>query len=89
MLWAIPLPYIAIQTGWMVAEVGRQPWIVQGLMRTSDALSPITVSQVAVSFFGFLALYLVLGITDFVLLRKMAMNGPEPRSASSSEGEAE
>ena len=38
-LYAIPLPYIAIELGWIVAEIGRQPWIVQGLMRTSDAVS--------------------------------------------------
>jgi len=49
MLFAIPLPYLAIEAGWVVAEVGRQPWIVYGLMKTSDAVSPIVTSQVAFS----------------------------------------
>jgi len=57
---AIPLPYIAIECGWCLAEVGRQPWIVYGLMKTSAAVSPIAVSQVAVSFIAFLVLYAVL-----------------------------
>ena len=47
MLYAIPLPYIAIQAGWAVTEVGRQPWIVYGLMKTSQAASPVAASQVA------------------------------------------
>lgn len=75
---AIPLPYIAIECGWLLAEVGRQPWIVYGLMKTSDAVSPIAVSQVAVSFIGFLVLYSVLGIIDFYLLAKVSRRGPEP-----------
>ena len=40
-LWLIPLPYIATEAGWVLAEVGRQPWIVYGLMRTADAASPV------------------------------------------------
>ncbi len=75
---AIPLPYIAIQCGWCLAEVGRQPWIVYGLMKTSAAVSPIAVSQVAVSFIAFLVLYSVLGAVGFYLLAKVAKRGPEP-----------
>ena len=41
MMWSIPLPYLAIQLGWIVTEIGRQPWLVYGLVRTSDAVSPI------------------------------------------------
>ncbi len=48
MLYAMPLPYIALQAGWIVTEVGRQPWIVYGMMRTKDAVSPIATSQVAI-----------------------------------------
>ncbi len=77
MLLAIPLPYIAIELGWMLAEVGRQPWIVYGVMKTADAVSPVARSQVLISFFGFLILYSILGIADFILLRKMARRGPE------------
>ncbi len=49
MLYAVPLPYIAAELGWIVTEVGRQPWIVYQVMRTADAVSPLAVSQVAVS----------------------------------------
>ena len=41
LVWSIPLPYVAIMLGWAVAEIGRQPWIVYNLMRTSDAVSPV------------------------------------------------
>ena len=41
LVWNIPLPYISIMLGWAVAEIGRQPWIVHGLMRTTDAVSPV------------------------------------------------
>ncbi len=82
LLWGfvmmIPLPYLAIECGWMTAEVGRQPWIVYGLMKTKDAVSPIAASQVAVSFIGFLVLYSVLGAIDFYLIHKVAKRGPEP-----------
>jgi len=77
MLFAIPLPYIAIELGWMVAEVGRQPWIVYGVMKTADAVSPIAMSQVVTSFFGFLVVYSLLGIANFILLVKLARKGPE------------
>ena len=77
MLYAIPLPYIAIEMGWMVAEVGRQPWIVYGLMKTADAVSPIAGSQVLVTLIGFVILYSILGIVDFLLLARIARKGPE------------
>jgi cytochrome d ubiquinol oxidase subunit I len=78
MLYAIPLPYIASLAGWTLAEVGRQPWIVYGLMKTSDAVSPIAASQVAVTLVAFTAVYTLLGITAFYLIFKYARRGPEP-----------
>jgi cytochrome d ubiquinol oxidase subunit I len=78
LVWCIPLPYIAIQTGWTLAEVGRQPWIVYGVMRTSDAVSPLAVSQVAVSALAFILVYSLLGVADFYLLFKYARKGPAP-----------
>jgi len=78
MLLAIPVPYIAVQLGWIVAEVGRQPWIVYGVMKTSDAVSgSISVSQVVVSLAGFTLLYGVLGVIDIYLLAKIAKKGPD------------
>jgi len=76
MLYAIPLPYIAIEAGWVVAEVGRQPWIVYGLMRTADAVSPIVTSQVAFSLVTLTLLYALLGALDIYLLYKFAKKGP-------------
>jgi cytochrome d ubiquinol oxidase subunit I len=78
LVYAIPLPYIANQLGWLVAEVGRQPWIVYGVLRTSDAVSrSIDASQVIFSLAGFTLLYGFLGATDIYLLSKYARKGPE------------
>jgi cytochrome d ubiquinol oxidase subunit I len=77
----IPLPYIAIETGWIVAEVGRQPWIVYGLMRTSDAVSPVAGSQVLVTLIGFIVLYSILGIANFLLIARLVRKGPESLSS--------
>ncbi len=76
MLFAIPLPYIAIELGWVLAEVGRQPWIVYGLMRTSDAVSPIAGSQVLFSLIGFVLVYGLLGAIGFYLIFTNAKKGP-------------
>lgn len=78
LLWSIPLPYIAAQFGWIVAEVGRQPWIVYGLLKTSDAVSKaVTPAQVVASLIGFTIFYGALGIIDIYLLSKYARKGPE------------
>ncbi|MFH1737374.1 MAG: cytochrome ubiquinol oxidase subunit I [bacterium] len=77
MLYAIPLPYVACEAGWIVAEVGRQPWIVYGLMKTADSVSPIAASQVWVSLIGFVVLYSLLGAAAFYLLLKHARKGPD------------
>lgn len=75
-LYAIPLPYICCTLGWTVAEAGRQPWIVYGLMRTSDAVSPIASSQVAVTLVAFTVIYSLLGLAAFSLMVKYARKGP-------------
>lgn len=77
LVWNIPLPYIGLMLGWAVAEIGRQPWIVHGLMRTSDAVSPVPPSSVAISLAAFIVVYSVLGILDIYLLRKYALKGPD------------
>ena len=76
--WVIPLPYLACELGWIVAEVGRQPWIVYGLMKTSQAVSPVAPIQVAVSLAAFVLVYTLLGLVDFYLLFKYARKGPGP-----------
>jgi len=87
MLYAIPLPYLALEAGWMVTEVGRQPWIVYGLMRTSDAVSPIAASQVGISLAAFILVYSLLGAVAFYLMAKFARQGPEPAPAAANSGE--
>jgi cytochrome d ubiquinol oxidase subunit I len=76
-LWSIPLPMIAIQLGWITAEVGRQPWIVQGLMRTQDAVSKVVgAPEVLFSIVLFGLIYLVLGVLWLFLLRREIVHGP-------------
>ena len=78
MLYAIPLPYIAAQLGWIVAEVGRQPWIVYGVLKTADAVSKnVSPLQVLTSLIGFTLLYGFLGVIDIYLLFKYARKGPD------------
>ena len=77
MLYSIPLPYIAIELGWVLAEVGRQPWIVYGVMKTSEAFSPVATSQVLTSLIAFILIYGILGALGFFLIIKNARKGPE------------
>ena len=66
---AVVLPYIACTTGWMLAEMGRQPWIVYGLLQTSQAVTPSrTSAEVLFSLIGFGAIFTVLLFTDAYLL---------------------
>lgn len=82
-LYSIPLSYIAIQVGWLVTEIGRQPWIVYGLMKTSDGVSKsLLPSQVAVSLAGFTIVYGLLAIVDIYLLVKYSRRGPDQDLAS-------
>ncbi|MBU1195888.1 MAG: cytochrome ubiquinol oxidase subunit I [Proteobacteria bacterium] len=76
MVLAIPLPYIAMEMGWVVAEVGRQPWIVYGVLRTAQAASPIEGIQVLISLIGFIAVYGLLGAIGFYLMAKHVKQGP-------------
>ena len=77
---AIALPYIAATAGWILTEMGRQPWIVQGLLLTSKATSPnVSTTWLGISLGVFVALYTILGIVDFVLMRRYARPGePTP-----------
>lgn len=82
MLFSIPLPYIASQLGWIVAEVGRQPWIVYGLMKTSDAVSPVAASQVLPTLIAFIVVYGLLGAAGFYLIAKSVVRGPQAPAKS-------
>ena len=78
---AIAFPYIAATSGWVLTEMGRQPWIVQGLLKTDQANSPnVSTTWLGISLGVFVALYAILGVVDFVLMRRYARPGrPEPR----------
>ena len=70
---SIAFPFLAALAGWLLTELGRQPWIVQGLLKTSQANSPnVGTTWLALSLAVFIGLYLILGIVDFVLMRRYA-----------------
>lgn len=76
-VWAVALPQMANQFGWFAAEMGRQPWIVYGHLRTSDALSKVvTANQVLFSLIGFTIIYLLLAALFFYILNKKIKKGP-------------
>ena len=81
MLWALalafPFPYIANTAGWLTAELGRQPWVVHGLLRTADAASPLVHAGTTLfTLLGFAGLYLLLGLLfAFLIVRELA-HGP-------------
>jgi cytochrome bd ubiquinol oxidase subunit I len=77
---AIAFPYIAAISGWVLTEMGRQPWIVQGLLKTDQANSPnVSTTWIGISLGVFIALYVILGIVDFVLMRRYARPGGATR----------
>jgi cytochrome d ubiquinol oxidase subunit I len=77
-IWAIALPYLANTTGWIMAEVGRAPWAVYGLLKLEDAVSPMVGGgQLLTSLIGFVLIYGVLMAADVYLLTKYAKLGPE------------
>ena len=73
---AAPLGVIAIEAGWTVTEVGRQPWVIQGILRTADAVTPMP--HLAVPFATFTALYAVLAVAVVHLLRRRVFQPPVP-----------
>jgi len=78
MLWSIPLPLAACQLGWITAEVGRQPWIVYGLLRTSEAYSAsVTAEEIMFSIILFGLIYLLLGILYIYILVREVKHGPQ------------
>jgi cytochrome d ubiquinol oxidase subunit I len=81
MLWALmllmPFPYIAIESGWVTSEVGRQPWIIYGLMRTSEGVSAnVPTGEVLFTLIGFAGMYFVLGVTFLYLTLRTIGLGP-------------
>jgi cytochrome d ubiquinol oxidase subunit I len=85
LMWAIPLPYLANTSGWLLAEVGRQPWIVFSLLRTEEGVSvSITGGMVVFSLIAFALLYGVLMAVDVFLLAKHARKGVPAKTETES-----
>jgi cytochrome d ubiquinol oxidase subunit I len=83
LLLSFPLPYIANTAGWMTAELGRQPWLIYGLMRTSEGYSnTVSASNGLFTLIGFMGLYALLGLLFTVLIYREINHGPEPKAAA-------
>lgn len=76
-LFSLPLPWLAAELGWVVAEYGRQPWVVDGLLPTFMGVSSISASSVWISLFGFVFFYSVLAVVELYLMIKYIRLGPE------------
>lgn len=88
MLPAMILPYIASSAGWIMTEVGRQPWIVFGLQKTSDGVSPnVTTGMVATSLIGFTVIYGILAAIFIYLVVHLTKKGPAPATDEASGGQ--
>jgi cytochrome d ubiquinol oxidase subunit I len=76
--WVIALPYIANSSGWILTEMGRQPWIVQGLLRVDQGVSPnLTTLDLLISLIGYAVVYGALASAMVYLMRKFAIAGPD------------
>ena len=79
LLISFPLPYIANTAGWMTAEIGRQPWLIYGLMRTSEGFSnTVSAGNGLFTLLGFMGLYALLGLLFTVLVYREISRGPVP-----------
>ena len=73
---SLPLPWLAIEAGWFVAEYGRQPWTIYGMLPTSLSASSLSVNSLYGSLAGFIAFYTVLLIIEVYLMQKYIRIGP-------------
>ena len=76
-LCSIPLVYLAGQAGWIVAEVGRQPWVIEGLLPVKAAVSSVSVGAVQTTFFLFVAIFTLFLVIELRILVKAIKKGPE------------
>ena len=80
-LWSLPLPWIAVEAGWIVAELGRQPWVIEGVLPTAVAVSNLGVKTLLLTIAGFVAIYSVLLVIEIKLMLKSIRKGPEETPA--------
>jgi cytochrome d ubiquinol oxidase subunit I len=82
--WVAPIGFLAVLAGWTTTEVGRQPWVIYGLMRTADAVTPtLTSTDVMLSLAGYVLAYLVIFGSGYILLRRVVRMGPQLEEAPS------
>ena len=88
--WSLPVPYIANSAGWFVTEAGRQPWIVYGLQRVEQGVSPVvSAASIWITLIGFTVMYGILAVVAGALMWKTAVQGPakvEPQAWDNSKG---
>lgn len=89
LLWILmlsfPFPYIANTAGWMTAELGRQPWLVYGLLRTTEGISPtVSAGNGLFTLLGFMGMYALLGMLFLFLVMREVFHGPAPAAAHAS-----
>jgi cytochrome d ubiquinol oxidase subunit I len=75
--YALPLPWISTELGWVVAETGRQPWVIEGVLPTALGASSISGLQVLGSLTGFVLFYSILAVVDLFLTRRYILMGPD------------
>jgi len=80
--WALPLPWIAAELGWFVAEAGRQPWTIDGVLPTALSVSSVPASNVAISLAVFVIFYTVLAVVEMSLMVRAVRLGPDDHGAS-------
>jgi cytochrome bd ubiquinol oxidase subunit I len=86
-IWGSVLPFLMNTAGWLLTESGRQPWIIQGIMLTKNAVSPsVSTTDVAISLAAFVLLYGVLGVVDFLLMLKYSREQLPPAPAQTEAG---
>lgn len=75
--WSLPLPWLAAELGWVVAEYGRQPWVVQGILPTAMGTSSVSASHLLTSLAGFVIFYTALAVVEVYLMVKYIRLGPD------------
>jgi cytochrome d ubiquinol oxidase subunit I len=86
-LWSIPLPWLAVELGWIVAEYGRQPWTISEVLPTHLSVSSVSAGQVWFSLGGFVAFYSALLAVELYLMFKYARLGPSSLGTGRYHGE--
>lgn len=76
-MFSLPLPWISSECGWIVAEYGRQPWAIEGILPTFLGVSPVSLGQITFSLAGFIIFYTALAVVDVFLMVKYAKMGPD------------